>query len=610
MPDLNDAVKQQDVARLKTLLSQDVDQTDIGFAIQTAVSGGNLAILELINAHPALSTSYRCIGLMQAVRENKADVVDLLLTGRIKLTYHGMKNETPLTLAVSNANKVIVAKLLEAGFDPNFYAKRHTGDQKMPLILAIQTGDVGLVQQLLDAGADANQLTRDKKFPLDIALATGNSDVVAALKAAGARQRQTSDLNFVAAAGEGELARVEETLATATGHEPGTALSMAAQKGHAAVVAFLTKQTVHELTAENLQRALALASQNGHAETVQLLLDAGAKPNKRDSLIGRTPLHAAAGQNRVAVMKVLLANKGKIEVGTSGDGDTPLLIASGAGHVEMVQYLLAAGAEVNGASRIGETPLAAAKRRSQTAVIEILEAAGGKLESRDYLLEQVRKELKEWRRDAFLPKVKGKVRSVASAGSRFGGHPFLQTDESWPHCPETGDPLTFFWQLNLDDWPARAAEQKPADTGLIQFFCNTHKLPIKPFENRMLVRLLTDIDNGTVGQPPTNVLTFPTQHIKGWRRAIDYPFGEDLAINTHRQLLADVHAGGDKLLGWPTWIQDPVYPTCPESGQPMQFLFQIESQNKVPWDWGDGGVGHIFQSPTHPAILTFAWQSY
>ena len=65
--------------------------------------------------------------------------------------------------------------------------------------------------------------------------------------------------------------------------------------------------------------------------------------------------------------------------------------------------------------------------------------------------------------------------------------------------------------------------------------------------------------------------------------------------------------GGDKLSGWPKWVQDPEYPNCPDCGEPMPAIFQIDSEDHVDYMFGDCGTAHVFRCPTHPDIVTLSW---
>jgi hypothetical protein len=64
---------------------------------------------------------------------------------------------------------------------------------------------------------------------------------------------------------------------------------------------------------------------------------------------------------------------------------------------------------------------------------------------------------------------------------------------------------------------------------------------------------------------------------------------------------------GDKVLGWPHWVQGAEYPTCPKCRCRMRYLFQIDSEDHLPITWGDAGILHISQCPSHCDVLTMAW---
>jgi uncharacterized protein YwqG len=81
-------------------------------------------------------------------------------------------------------------------------------------------------------------------------------------------------------------------------------------------------------------------------------------------------------------------------------------------------------------------------------------------------------------------------------------------------------------------------------------------------------------------------------------------------VNDEKQEIAEIIcrcAGGDKLGGWPGWIQWPEYPNCRVCEQRMDYVFQIDSQDNLPWMWGDSGCGHIFQCSVHKDVVAFCW---
>ena len=69
----------------------------------------------------------------------------------------------------------------------------------------------------------------------------------------------------------------------------------------------------------------------------------------------------------------------------------------------------------------------------------------------------------------------------------------------------------------------------------------------------------------------------------------------------------DFPRSGEKLRGWPAWVQSVEYPSCPECGRRMELLLQIDSEQNLPYMFGDAGIGHITQCPEHRDQLAFGW---
>jgi uncharacterized protein YwqG len=63
---------------------------------------------------------------------------------------------------------------------------------------------------------------------------------------------------------------------------------------------------------------------------------------------------------------------------------------------------------------------------------------------------------------------------------------------------------------------------------------------------------------------------------------------------------------GEKLEGWPRWIQASNTRHAPNR-QPDEAGLQVDSQRTLPTMWGDAGIGHVTQCPNRADVLTFAW---
>ncbi|ETI26227.1 hypothetical protein G647_03004 [Cladophialophora carrionii CBS 160.54] len=128
---------------------------------------------------------------------------------------------------------------------------------------------------------------------------------------------------------------------------------------------------------------LLWAAKTGHKEVARLLLEAGADPSAKDSFDGdgRTPLSYAAQRGYQNVMEVLLAS-GKVDADSRDiDGRTPLSYAFD----NKVARVLLASSRVNVDSRdeVGRTPLWHAVDDERLDVVQLLLAYGADRESKD-----------------------------------------------------------------------------------------------------------------------------------------------------------------------------------------------------------------------------------
>jgi hypothetical protein len=161
-----------------------------------------------------------------------------------------------------------------------------------------------------------------------------------------------------------------------------TALFQASQKGHTDVVKVLTEANANVDLGDidDTSTPLFMAVQNGHTDVVKVLVRAHADVNQARATDGSTPLFMAAQDGYIDIVEVLLAahadvNKARTtdaQRGNAGaapgsprlveEGATPLHVAAQNSHVDVIKMLLAAGADRNKASEKGWTPFKAAKR--------------------------------------------------------------------------------------------------------------------------------------------------------------------------------------------------------------------------------------------------------
>jgi len=126
------------------------------------------------------------------------------------------------------------------------------------------------------------------------------------------------------------------------------------------------------------------ACKNGDARRVKALLESGkGDVNARDSEFGSSPLHWAAGGGHVEIMEMLLAKGANIEA-KDKDGMTPLHAAAAKGQAAAVKLLLDKGADVNSRRNDGATALHGAALLDRTEVLPLLIAAGADVNAADH----------------------------------------------------------------------------------------------------------------------------------------------------------------------------------------------------------------------------------
>jgi len=209
--------------------------------------------------------------------------------------------------------------------------------------------------------------------------------------------------------------------------------------------------------------------------------------------------------------------------------------------------------------------------------------------------------------------------------SKFSGLPWLSEDEEWPLCPQCNKPMELFLQLNLREIPEELKGK--FGQGLIQLFYCTNTDPhceveceaYFPFAKSVLVRLVEPRGDGRKSNVPLKDY-LPARLITGWEfMGYDFPgyeeggeFLEEKGIELdedEEELFSEelIPMGGDKIGGWPSWIQGVEYPLCPVCNKRMEMVFQIDSEDNLPYMFGDAGCGHITQCRKHKDKLAFGW---
>jgi ankyrin repeat protein len=242
--------------------------------------------------------------------------------------------------------------LLEAGADAHAVPPAHDRDQRSLPVLAAVLPDLRLLRALIARGLDLNA-AHAGMTPLLAATRDswhGRPEAVMTLLANGADPR-------------------------ARDQDGNTPLHHAARSSDPGVAALL-RDAAADLEVRNDEglTPLGIGCAAGNWRLARFLLERGASPQLEDA----TPaLVAAAGVDEDDAAGVLLLLKHKARVDArDAQGRSALHEAAFAGHVEIIEALLAAHADREARDAGGRTPLLDAARGGHPAAVEMLAAAG------------------------------------------------------------------------------------------------------------------------------------------------------------------------------------------------------------------------------------------
>jgi len=271
---------------------------------------------------------------------------------------------TPLLAAAVSAPDMLLAAAregqtaaVEAALKSGVDANAAEPDGTRALHYAVSRNDARATRLLLARGADARAATNLQVTPLLLACSNGNVEIVQLLLAAKA------DLNARDLAGE-------------------TMLMAAARAGSPAVIRVLL-QAGAELDARDTeygQTALHLAARAGNVDGVRALLEAGADVMARTRIGPEPPFRRIGGTQGKGVEKSPARGARPAIPG----GKTPLHFAARDGHLEVVRELLDAGAEIEDRDPNDITPLLLAASNDRVAVARLLLERGADIQAIDW----------------------------------------------------------------------------------------------------------------------------------------------------------------------------------------------------------------------------------
>ena len=196
--------------------------------------------------------------------------------------------------------------------------------------------------------------------------------------------------------------------------------------------------------------------------------------------------------------------------------------------------------------------------------------------------------------------------------SYFGVVRLAATNEGWPI--HNGKPMTPLCQINCLELPFRP--DSLADIALITTFIAADELPLdSPNGDGWALRVYKELNSLIQIEAPRYSDPVKPYPIRWEVTEYDYPCLDDVTIALPAEVEENydelfINQNGSKVGGWPSLIQSEIYwaPWNKHDAKP-EYVFQIDSEEKANWQWGDAGVGYFGRGTTRDE-WAFTWQCY
>lgn len=134
------------------------------------------------------------------------------------------------------------------------------------------------------------------------------------------------------------------------------------------------------------ERAILSAAKKGDLVKLQSLLDSNSVldlVNAKTSMLGKTPLHLAAENGHKQIVELLIAKGANVNATEREMTNTPLHLAALIGHTQIAELLLSNGAGVNARNKNGSSPLREAIIWGRMEMVKFLIAKGADVNTKD-----------------------------------------------------------------------------------------------------------------------------------------------------------------------------------------------------------------------------------
>ena len=386
-----------DLDSVKTLIQQrvrvDITSRCYQTALYRACENGHAKVAQYLLDHGA-SVNLGAKPLIAAVRKNNYDCVQLLLQHHAYTNCTNMKGESPMSIALQKHHYSIIPLLLHYGAKP----PASLGDIAVQLLECAKVEHTAVIHQLIDN--NFIDLTSDSIFVAAFGFAFKRKSIELAqrllLKDTYSQiDKLHPEAVYYSAKNNWHviLSKLLEKKVNVNVTVDGqTTLYAACKEGHETIVMLLLNSNADPNIANTFAMSkgyslpIEIAVRQGNRAVCDMLLEKGAKLNQsREPLLhiacsGGTDVWKSAAadtksvEHRLSTIRLLLQHE--VDVNAISDkGDTALYRACKTQHLQVVQMLLEAGADVNLTSS-RRYPVIAAVSAGNAELIDLLVQSG------------------------------------------------------------------------------------------------------------------------------------------------------------------------------------------------------------------------------------------
>ncbi|MBS0637111.1 MAG: ankyrin repeat domain-containing protein [Verrucomicrobia bacterium] len=354
---------------------QDPVTGDNAFHLAASQADGRV-ITKLLQCHitPGFLELRNALGetaLYIAARSNAVEVFRALLKSGAQLFSRTKKMWTPLHVAAEEGHVAIIEQYRGRPVDVK------AGHGPTPLFLACKAGKAQACRLLIELGANPAGWTKGWN-PLLVAAYYGFESIISLYE--GSDVEAFPDITALyLASQQGHLGAACHLLLLGANpmrrctNKRLSSLHVAVLKGRDDIVElFKHNSELREQRTGDEETPLYLACKRGHARIVRQLLDAGSDPAvicKRH--LQETPLHVAADENFVEVVREFKGCSKEVLEAVDPDGYTPFMLACSQGSFDAARELALMGAKIDQVTADNWTALSMAALNGHTEIISL-----------------------------------------------------------------------------------------------------------------------------------------------------------------------------------------------------------------------------------------------